>query len=61
MFSLTLNIASDFQIEQYPAKTGLQIFVIVIPKEGLPGQAKPSFDMIPIIELYSLLFNDYIL
>ena len=30
-------------------KTGLKIFIVVIPKEGLsgPGLAKPSFGMTP--------------
>ncbi len=36
------------------AKTGLEIFVVVIPKEALAGRrpAKPSFVMTLTIELY---------
>ena len=38
-------------------KTGLNIFVMVIPKEGMAGNipAKPSFGMTTTIELYFVL------
>ena len=44
-------------------KTGLKIFVIVIPKEGLAGTNpfKLSFGMTPTTELYSVVLTDYIL
>ncbi len=45
------------------AKTGIKMFAIVIPKEGLDGisPAKPSLSMTPTIELHSVVVADYIL
>ncbi len=47
--------------ESHHAKTGLLIFV-VIPKEDLAGTGptKPSFGVIPTIEMYYFVFTNYI-
>ena len=49
--------------EPHHTKTGLNMFVVAIPKEGLagPGPAKPSLGITPSIELYSTVFTDYVL
>ncbi len=43
----SINVKHIKISEPYYAKTGLKIFVTVIPKEGLPStsQARPSFGM----------------
>ena len=48
--------------ELHHAKTGLKIIVVIIPKEGLGGTspAKPSFEMTPIIKLYSVVFTSFL-
>ncbi len=45
------------------AKTGLKIFVVVVPQEDLAGISPPkaSFGMTLTIEFYSVVFTDYIL
>ncbi len=56
-------ILKSFIFERCHAKTGLKIFVVVMPKEGLAGicPTKPCFGMTLTVELYSFVFTDYIL
>ncbi len=44
-------------------QTDLNVFVVVVPKEGLEGggPANPSLGTIPTIKYYSTAVTDYIL
>ncbi len=50
-----------FIFDLHHIKTGLKIFVVVIPKEGMAGtsSAKTSFGLIPTIKLSSVFFSLY--
>ncbi len=50
-------------IEQCHANRGFKIFAVVVPKDGLSGTcpARSSLGMTSTIELYSVVFTDYIL
>ena len=65
-FVLNVSLVQDSLVTSVMQKqpvTGLKIFVITIPNEGMAGTspAQPSVITTPTIELYSLSFTDYIL